>query len=381
MYTIGSHLGMIADEGRTSAFRRALAETVEPGCRVADIGTGTGIFAIMACKLGAGRVYAIEPDLVVEVARQAAADNGVADQIEFIPFSSTEVDLPEPVDLVVADLGGVLPYFKQAVPALIDARERFLADDGLMIPARDTMRAVLVQTHKPFPYDLEALTDPGLGVDMTAGMKYATNAWIRGKPGDAAVLTEPQTWGMLDYMRVSSPAARGNFSAPVIRMGIANAICVWFDRELTADTGFSNAPDQPELIYGQALFPLERPVKVHAGDGVAVRFEAQLAGEDYAWRWETNITPSDGGAPSVAFQQSTVRSVPASISRLRRREASYRPRVGTDGAIDDFVLSRMDGTATLSEIAGQLMNRFPERFADEKSALDGVARLSERYSV
>ena len=66
------------------AFIRRCAQTIKPGSVVVDMGTGTGIFALLACRLGARRVYAIEPDDAIQVAKEIAAANGCADRIEFM---------------------------------------------------------------------------------------------------------------------------------------------------------------------------------------------------------------------------------------------------------------------------------------------------------
>jgi protein arginine N-methyltransferase 1 len=84
MYSIADYGAMIADHGRMDAFVRALGRAVKPGAVVVDIGTGTGIFALLACRFGARRVYAIEPSDAIQVAREIAAANGCADRIEFI---------------------------------------------------------------------------------------------------------------------------------------------------------------------------------------------------------------------------------------------------------------------------------------------------------
>mgnify|MGYP001184895145 CR=1 FL=1 len=73
---------MIADRVRMDAYVRALRQAVVPGSVVIDIGTGTGIFAMLACQFGARRVYAIEPDDAIQVAREIAAANGFADRID-----------------------------------------------------------------------------------------------------------------------------------------------------------------------------------------------------------------------------------------------------------------------------------------------------------
>jgi ribosomal protein L11 methyltransferase len=50
---------------------------------VLDLGTGSGILAMAAVQLGAGRVCAVDIDpLAVEVARENLAANGLADQVE-----------------------------------------------------------------------------------------------------------------------------------------------------------------------------------------------------------------------------------------------------------------------------------------------------------
>src|SRR5690348_6180833 len=121
MYSITAYGEMIADRGRTDAFARALRQVIEPGCVVLDIGTGTGIFAMLACKYGAGRVYAVEPSDAIQVAREIAVANGYADRIEFIQDRSTRINLPERAQVVVSDLRGVLPLLQHHLISIADA--------------------------------------------------------------------------------------------------------------------------------------------------------------------------------------------------------------------------------------------------------------------
>jgi ribosomal protein L11 methyltransferase len=61
---------------------QALESYLAPGCTVLDVGTGSGILAIAAAKLGARSVLAIDTDPVaVTVARQNVADNSVSQQV------------------------------------------------------------------------------------------------------------------------------------------------------------------------------------------------------------------------------------------------------------------------------------------------------------
>jgi len=63
----------------------ALERHVKPGTTCLDIGTGSGILAIAAAKLGARRVVACDTDpIAIEIAVQNGAENGCAAQVEWI---------------------------------------------------------------------------------------------------------------------------------------------------------------------------------------------------------------------------------------------------------------------------------------------------------
>lgn len=60
----------------------AIERHLKPGAVVMDLGTGTGILAIAAAKLDAGRVLAVDTDAeAVRVAQENVAVNGVASQV------------------------------------------------------------------------------------------------------------------------------------------------------------------------------------------------------------------------------------------------------------------------------------------------------------
>ena len=59
MYGLYNYGQLIADHGRTQAYAESLKRRVTPASVVVDIGTGTGILALLAGRLGARKVYAM----------------------------------------------------------------------------------------------------------------------------------------------------------------------------------------------------------------------------------------------------------------------------------------------------------------------------------
>jgi ribosomal protein L11 methyltransferase len=90
-------------EGCLALLDDAIADT-RPG-RVLDIGTGTGILAVAAVKLGAGHVVAVDVDPdAVAAARVNAARNGCADRIDLIMGGPESLRDVRPFPLVLANL-------------------------------------------------------------------------------------------------------------------------------------------------------------------------------------------------------------------------------------------------------------------------------------
>lgn len=68
-----------------------LEEIIRGGETCVDVGTGSGILAIAAAKLGAARVYAVDIDpLAVEIAAENARINGVQEQVQVQQGSARE---------------------------------------------------------------------------------------------------------------------------------------------------------------------------------------------------------------------------------------------------------------------------------------------------
>lgn len=105
-----------AEHGTTRGCLRLLDGRVAAGERILDVGSGSGILALAAVGLGAGRVVAIEADeLAVEALRENVAEAGRSDRIEIVGARATSEDLATrgPFDGVIANIesGLLRPLF------------------------------------------------------------------------------------------------------------------------------------------------------------------------------------------------------------------------------------------------------------------------------
>lgn len=379
-YSLICYGEMITDSVRMEAYARALEQAVRPGCTVLDIGAGTGILSLLACRLGAGRVHAVEPDEAIQLARANAEANGCADRITFHQAVSLNVSLDPRADVIVSDLRGALPLLQHHLPAVIDARERLLAPGGRLIPRVDTLWAAPVCAQEIYRKRWEPWRRNAFGLDLRAGHERVVSTTSRERFTPEQMLASGRRWAVLEYAIVEKTDVEGEVGWTVERSGTGHGLAVWFDATLGEGIGFSNAPGEPELIYGQAFFPWAEPVELREGDEVHVRLRADLVGDEYSWRWRTEVRPADRrDASPVVLDQASFFASPLSLDTLRRQEAGHVPSLGLDGQVDGWILSRMDGRTSLEEIARAAAARFPEQFADWREALTRAGKLSIKY--
>ena len=377
MYSVYFYGQMLADTPRLRAYVEALKRSVKPGAVVVDLGCGPGFFALLACQLGARRVYAIEPDDVIQVARDAAMANGCAKRIEFFQDFSTGIKTSEPANIIVSDLRGVLPWYQKNIQSIIDARTRLLAHSGVLIPRCDLLWVSVVEA----PEHYKEIVGPWerTDMDLSAARTVVTNTWRKARINADQLLASPVCCHKLDYHEVETSDLETNALLEVNRSGTAHGFAIWFDSELIDGVGFSNNPREPELIYGQAFFPLPHPVAIEQGDRIELSLKADMVRGDYVWRWDTSILAGETLQPRATFRQSTLSGVPLSPGQLRKQSAGYKPTLTEAGQVRSFIMETMTGDNSLEDIATRLVERFPQRYADWKSALDDVAAISLEF--
>jgi protein arginine N-methyltransferase 1 len=379
MYSLQAYGEMIADHERFGAYSKAITEEVRPGDVVLEIGCGPGVFAMLACQAGARKVYAIDSEEIVYFARELAAANGFSDRMEFIQSDSRRLQLPERVNVIVLDIRGSLPFFGEAVASIEDARRRFLAPGGRLIPLRDTLKAAVIETSDFYSRLVSPWSTSTGGLDLSRSSSLLLNGFYSTRFVREQLLTEPQTWAVLDYSIGAKACAVADLVFSVSRAGTAHGLCLWFDTDLIAGIGYSSGPTSRNTVYGQVFLPWLETVPVQPRQRICVKLQADLVGKEYIWRWDTNICGDANGA-SRHFQQSTFQGGTFTSQALRRRAADFVPSLSEEGQANHWILQAIDGKKSLQEIAQEGSKAFPKIFPRWEDALHRAAELATQFS-
>jgi type II protein arginine methyltransferase len=157
---------MVRDHARHAMYEAAFRRAIRPGDLVLDIGSGTGVFAMLAARAGARVVTCEAKPHVARIVGDVVARNGFADRITVVPKLSQDIqigrDIDRPADVIVWDnlannlMGaGALPTTEGAM--------RSLSHDGTrIIPRKGAIRAALAEDRH-----VVRMTEPVEGFDMS----------------------------------------------------------------------------------------------------------------------------------------------------------------------------------------------------------------------
>jgi ribosomal protein L11 methyltransferase len=124
------------EHATTAGCLRLLCDIVpadHTGWTFLDVGTGTGILALAAAKLGADRIHAFDADAIaVRTAKQNARLNGLSGKLRIWRQDVLKFQPESVYDVVTANLYSVL--LRQALPKLVKAarKDGFLIFSGIL---------------------------------------------------------------------------------------------------------------------------------------------------------------------------------------------------------------------------------------------------------
>ncbi len=375
MYKLDHYLGMMRDVRRIEAHGEALRRVVKPGDVVLDLGAGTGVLSFMAVRAGARRVYAVDPNPVIEIAQEVAAANGLADRIAFIQADAQTVVPPEQVDCLVGDVRGTLPILGDNLDLWERVRRRWLRPEGKTIPLSDDMFVAVVAAPKAH----ERVVDwgeprPEARYDVVRQFASDTTSSVRFDPGE--VVSSAQKFCSVRYTEENPRKFQRELRFEVNGDVTITGLAAWFSATLAEGVCFDTSPASGTMIYGQAFFPLSRPRPVRHGEVVTVDLAAHRISSHTIWNWRIGSETDPGWEEN----HSTFRGEALGLNRLSLMDGTRSPALSTEGVLVRHILNAVDGETSARAIAERIAAGEASPFSSVDEVLAHVIRVMGLYA-
>jgi tetratricopeptide (TPR) repeat protein len=264
------HFAMMNDAPRNDAYQAAIAN-LAPGKHVLDIGTGTGLLAMMAARAGAKSVTTCEAVVpIAEQARRIVAKNGLAERVAVIAQRSTELavgaGLREPAEILVTETFSSDLLGEGVLDAVEHAHAHLLAPDATVIPQSAAARAYVAGGA-----EIEAMLFAGTsnGFDLSQFNEFAPPilaASMSNIPHD--VLSEDFELFRFDFRMRQFPMESREVAVTLTRDGTAAGLVQWIHLDLDGTYDYENRPEAQSHRDGhwtQILHRFPKPLAVKKG--------------------------------------------------------------------------------------------------------------------
>ncbi len=126
---------LLAQKARINKFACAIKTHVADGDYVVELGSGSGIFSLIAAKAGAKKVTGVEinPDSIA-YAKEAARINGLEERVEFVESHYLSFKPQQKADLVICEMLSSMLLVEQQVTACYHAVSSLLRSGGTILP-------------------------------------------------------------------------------------------------------------------------------------------------------------------------------------------------------------------------------------------------------
>jgi type I protein arginine methyltransferase len=283
---------MLADQPRMAFYHQAIARHIQPGDRVIDLGTGTGILAALAARRGAAHVYALDHSAILTHARALAVANRV-ENVEFIATHSTEFSIDQQVDVILHEQMGDCLFDEAMVANVTDLRDRLLRPGGLILPALFDLYCEPIKVRNtrvvPFIWELDVHGYDYSCLEREAPQEPAYYHLVSSDPTLVEhFLGEPEPVVSIDLNTISETGLPHEitFTRTVLNPGRLDGYAVYFrarvDKDLTLDSSPLNAKRAPH--WGFRILRTRRD-EFAVGDKIEVRLNVERWPELDTWRW------------------------------------------------------------------------------------------------
>jgi type II protein arginine methyltransferase len=270
------HVPMMNEPERNQSFHDGLSSLVTSEKLVFEIGTGSGLVAMMAARLGARKVFTCEAvGLIAETAKQIVKRNQFQDQVTVLakPSHAVEIgkDLPEKADILVHEIFSSELLGEHVLPAIEDAKRRLLKPDGQVMPARASIMIALV-TGEELGKNLHVTESFGFDLRPFNAIHPRKRPLYREDLSPVLMSADVEAF-RFDFARDSEfPAERKLLQITATSGGLCYGVIQWIRIDVAEGVVFDNHPSRrrPVSNWQHTIFGFTDPVQLEAGSVVSV---------------------------------------------------------------------------------------------------------------
>ena len=284
------HVPMMNEQHRNQAYYDALKAVVMDKSTVFEIGTGSGLLAMMAAKLGAKQVTTCETvPLIAETAQQIIKDNKFESTIKVISKKSTDINIgaefEAKADILVSEIFSSELLGEHVLPSLEDAKRRLLKPNGKVIPAAGSIMIALF-TGDDIRKNLMVEDSFGFNLQHFNSV-VSKKRMIARNDLNIELLSEGIAAFSFDFEGESDFSAQTRtLEIQAITAGLCYGLVQWMQLDMNGDQQvmFENHPLQTSKVsnWQQCAYLFDAPIDVKAGQIVVVNAAHNRA---VPWFW------------------------------------------------------------------------------------------------
>lgn len=366
-FDLAGHADMLSDPVRVGAYARALREAVRPDDVVLDAGCGIGVFAVLAARAGARRVYAIDTGDSAHWARRTAVENGVGDRVVVLRGKLEDIRLPEAPTLVVADVRGGLPLGGGA-PVVWNAVAAALAPGGRCIPRRDVVFAQPIASPELYARSHGFGPVEGVAVEPLRPVLAQLSPEVA---ADAVALSEARPLFEIRYGAPLSAryAGQAEFVADV--PFTVDGFRLGFEAELAPGITYRTFGPARARSYGLPVAPTPGRLVVPAGATLRLRLRCDVDGARAPISWAVDLGDREGA------WQGPLAQVGESLDILGAGLPDFVPAPDASDDLDAFILGEFGRGRSVGATTASAHSAF--RGSSSEAVIDArVVELARR---
>ncbi|KAJ3038618.1 hypothetical protein HDV00_000462 [Rhizophlyctis rosea] len=223
-------------------------------------------------------VIGVDMSNIIDQAKIIIKDNGFEGKIHLVKGKMEEVQLPvDKVDIIISEWMGYCLLYESMLNTVLYARDRYLAEDGLLFPDKAIMYISAIEDGD-YKEEKIGFWENVYGFDMSHIKTLALREPLVDTVDAKAVVTTAHAYRYLDLykVKIEDLAFEAPFEITALRDDYIHAFISYFDIDFAAchkPIHFSTGPHAQYTHWKQTVFYLEDQIAVKKGETIRGTFK------------------------------------------------------------------------------------------------------------